>query len=178
MTGLILAAGSFAALIVISIVLLRFYKGRKYFFVLIPSYVISAFLYLQLFNLFPSDLGFLPQDWIEPLVIPDMVNGLLVLTLLFLTYWDTLYTTTFTGFSANLMVTLSRRGAMSREDFLRMHGAERELDIVSEWRIRNLVEGGYIARNGGDFQLRPKGRLLGMIVAIITRIMTGRAKGG
>jgi hypothetical protein len=178
MKGLVLAALSFALLMALSMALLRVYRGTKYFKMFLHAFALACAAYTGLHVLSPPDLGVLPATWLEPNGAVDFLNGLLVLALLFHSFWDVVYTVALTGFSGNLLVLLDHPGGLSRQEILGIHGAGEELDRVLAWRLPRLVGGGYVVLEGAGFRLRPKGWLIGSLTRVLKRILTAEEKGG
>lgn len=178
MKGLTLAVVAFVFLLGACAMLLRLYRGRKYFKVFLAAFAMAVAAYAGLFRILPDDLGFLPPDWREPHRALDFLNGLLVLTLGFHAFWDVIYTTTLTGFSANLMVLLARASGLSRAEIFQIYGADEKLDRVLAWRLPSLLKGGYLEAYGAGFRLRWKGWMVGTMTRGLKRLLTGRDEGG
>ncbi|MFQ5912845.1 MAG: hypothetical protein ACE5JS_06660, partial [Nitrospinota bacterium] len=153
MKGLLLAAGAFLLLVALSVVLLRFYRGKKHYKVFLSAFALAVGFYIVLYRALPENLGFVPPGWLEPHRTLDFLNGLLILTLGFVGFWDSVYTTVLTGFSANLMVLLAEGGELSREEILGLYGAGKKLDRVLAWRLPKLIEGNYLEAEGAGYRL-------------------------
>lgn len=178
MKGLVVALLAFGLLVVLAVVLLRHYRGTRYFMVLLRAWGASQTVYAVLYWLAPADLGVLPGGWLEPSAALDFLNGVLILVLLFHSFWDALYTTVLTGFSGNLMVLLDRRGGLTTDDILVEYGARDRLDRVLAWRLPKLLNGGYLAADGDGYRLRPKGLFIGTVARYLKRALTGAEAGG
>lgn len=178
MKGVLLALGAFFLLVVFAALFLRLYGGRKYYKVLLAAFAVAVGVYSILYRVLPADLGFLPAGWLEAAGALNFLNGLLILTLLFVAFWDTVYTTVLTGFSANLMALLAEGEGLSREEILRIHGAEDGLDRVLAWRLSKLSEGRYLEAEDAGFRLLPKGWLVGTAARWLKRALTGSEEGG
>lgn len=178
MKGVLLAAGAFFFLVALSVPLLRLHQGRKYYRVFWVAFGVAVGLYGIFFRVLPADLGFLPAGWLEAEGALDFLNGLLILTLLFVAFWDAVYTTVLTGFSANLMALLAEGEGLSREEILRIYGAEEGVDRVLAWRLPRLLEGRYLEAEGAGFRLLPKGRWVGTAARWLKRALTGSEEGG
>lgn len=179
MKGLTLCAASFLGLALAVLVLLRFYRGKDYFKICLAGYLFALVSYSAGFILLPADLGFLPGRFLESLKPVDFFNGAFILTLLFQTFWNVSYAAFFTGFSANLMVTLFDAGekGLSSSDYLRVYGIDSPLDRVMAWRVPSLVEGGYIAAETGGYRLLRKGKIVAAISSCLKKILDIRGGG-
>ncbi len=178
MKGLVLAAVAFVVLIALSTVFLRLYRGRKHFRALLAAFGAALGVYGVLYRALPPDLGFLPGVLLEPHGGMDFANGVLVLALLFHGFWDTAYATAITGLSTNVIVLIGRAGGLATSDLLRLHHADREVDAVLAWRLRNLVQGGYVVLVDGAYRLRTKGRIVGAAARSVKILLTGTDAGG
>ena len=178
MKSLLLAGSSFALLVLLTITLLRAYRGKKYLHVFLASFVLSAFVYALAYFFTPMDLGLLPVSMIEENPSVGFANGLFVLILLFHCFADVSYTTVLTGFSTNLIVHIARRGRITAQDLERIYGLATGQDPVTEWRIHHLVNGRYVAREeGGKYRLLPKGRRVALIAVFLQRLFNTREGG-
>ena len=178
MRGVVLASVSFLALVGLCAGGLRFYSGRKYFKIFLVAFAVAAAVYALLYRALPDDLGVLPVGWLEPNGTVDFLNGILILVLLFHSFWDAVYTTALTGFSGNLIVLLHRHGGLSRDQLLEIYGAREEIDRVLAWRLPNLLEGGYLRAEGAGYRLRPKGWLIGRVTRWLKLLLTAHDTSG
>lgn len=181
MKGIALALLSFALLVGLSVVLLRRYRGRKHYRVLLAAFATASAAYVGAHVATPADLGVFAERWLEPNRAVDIANGAVLLALLFHSYWDTLYTAVLTGFSANLLVVLDREGGLGIDEVVRIYGADGADDHLVARRVRGLVEDGYLAATrpqDGSVRLTPKGRAMACLVKILKRLLTGRVEGG
>ena len=163
MKGPLLAIVSMGVLVVSSMILLRVYRGRKYYRMFLLAFAGSLGFYSLCFHRLPSDLGFLPPAWVMHNVQADFWNGALILALIFHLYWNTLYAVALTGFSTNLMIHLAQPHGRSLDEILEIYGAKLPLDGVLAWRIDNLVRGQCLAQDAEGFQLLSKGRRLAKV---------------
>lgn len=171
MTGLLLAFLSFFLLILLAVLFLRRYRGRKYFFPLLGAFLLSACFYSAAFFSFPEEPDIAPRL--------NFLNGLLILALLFHGFWDTLYTSFITGFSSGLLVRLLNRGAagMSEEELLEIYGGKTEASHLLTHRLDNLTVGGYLRREGDSFKLLPKGRFFALLTRAVQKTLNMGAGG-
>ena len=102
--------------------------------------------------------GFLTPAFLEPHPAIDFWNGIVMLTLIFHSFWDFCYAAAFTGFSSNLLVLLRKRESLSLSEILKIYGEEGEQGILS-WRLPNLIRGNYLAEKDGRLYLGFKGML-------------------
>lgn len=178
MKGVAVAGIAFLVLAVLSAALLRRYRGQRHFRPLLLAFALAVAAYAALHAALPADLGVLPARWLEPSTSLDFLNGLLVLALLFHSFWDAVYTSALTGLSANVIVLMRREGGLSGAQVCRWYGAGEPLDRILAWRLPRLVAGGYVEPVGDGFRLRPKGRLVGQVTRALKRALTGREEGG
>lgn len=171
MKGLLLAAGAFGLIVGGSMVLLRLYKGKKYYRVLLAAYAAATTAYCLAFAAWPADAGLLPAGWKEPSSAVDFANGLLVLTLLFHGFWNTSYAAALTGFSSNLMVLLWQNDGLTKEQLLAMYGAGGSQDPVLAWRLPNLLHGGYLEETPQGLRLLPRGRSVAKLTRFLQRTL-------
>ena len=177
MKSLLLAGFSFLLLILLSIIFLRCYRGKKYLHMFLAAYIISFSFYALLYLLSPANLGFLTDSLIDEGQGIGFVNGFLILFLLFHCFADVSYTTVLTGFSTNLIVHIAKRGALKAEDLDAIYGLSAVHDPVTEWRISHLVNGLYVAAEGGGYRLLPKGRRVAVIARFLQRLFNTREGG-
>ena len=159
MKGILLSLVSFLFLFSISLILLRFYRGKKYFKVLLLAYVLAILFYSLLWKSTGGDHGRI-----------DFWNGFILLALIFHSFWDFCYTTAFTGFSTNLLVLLSKEKSLSLKEILKIYGEEGEQGILS-WRLPNLIRGNYLTEREGRLFLRPKGKILALLTLFLKRAL-------
>lgn len=171
MKSIFLAFLSFLFLLASVLIMLRFYNGRKYFRVLIAGFILSIPFYVILYKISPSNFYFLPPTQLEPHTAMDFWNGLILLFLVFHSFWDFCYTSAFTGFSSNLLVILSRTGEMSQTQILDLYAAKGGLDGILSWRLPNLVRGKYLKEEHGRYLLLPKGRAVAWITQTLKRLL-------
>ncbi len=177
MKSILLAGFSFLLLILMTIVLLRGYRGKKYLHMFLIAFGISVLLYALIYFLTPVDLGFLPIFLTDEGRGIGFANGLLILFLLFHCFADVSYTTVLTGFSTNLIVHIAKRGTLKTEDLDRIYGLSLGHDPVTEWRISHLVNGRYVAAEGGGFRLLPKGRWVALAANFLQRLFNTKESG-
>ena len=158
MKGLFLAGFSFLVLVVLSLIFLRFYRGKKYYRMFLLAFIGALGIYVYLQVALPDDLGFLPRWLVESRRAVDFWNGLLVLLLIFHIYWDVAYATALTGFSSNLMILLSRPNGLSMGEILEIYGAGSPLDRVLLWRLDSLLRGKYLKQEASGFRILTKGK--------------------
>lgn len=171
MKSILVAFLSFLFLVATVLVMLRCYRGRKYFRILIAGFVLSIPFYIFLYRLSPSNFYFFPTSLLEPNRRMDFWNGLILLFLSFHTFWDFCYTSAFTGFSSNLLVILSRTGKMSEAQILDLYAAKGGLDGILSWRLPNLVQGKYLKEDHGRYSLLAKGRTVALITRSLKRLL-------
>lgn len=174
MKGLLLSLLAFVCLLLAVMGSLRLYRGKRYFHVLILCFFVSAGLYWFFYRNLPSNLGFLPGAWMEPDPRFDFWNGLIVLFLIFHSFWDFAYTTAFTGFSSNLLVLLSKQGSLKREEIDAIYSRQGFSREIMDWRLPNLVKGNYVALEEGRLRLLWKGRLFAVTVLFLKRLLVLR----
>lgn len=160
MKGLLLAGLSFLVLMGLSLVLLRFYRGKKYYRVFLLAFAMMLLFYGAIYRLCPDDLAFLPPLLVEPNQQVDFWLGAFVLFLLFHIFWDVAYAAVLTGFSSHLIVLLSRSGGMSLSELLKIYHASEPVDGVLAWRIEGLIRGKYLVSEGAGFRLTRRGAFL------------------
>lgn len=163
MKGFLLAVASMGVLVVLSMVLLRVYRGRKYYRMFLLAFAGALGFYSFCFYRSSPDLGFLPSEWMLGNAQSDFWNGVLVLSLTFHLYWNTTYAVALTGFSSNLMIHLAQPHGRSLDELLEIYGAKLPLDGVLAWRIDNLIKGRCLVQGAMGFQLLPKGRVVARI---------------
>lgn len=176
--GVLLAGVAFLCLMTISVLLLRLYHGKRYYRVFLIAFAVALGFYGLFYAVLPTDLGFLSPKWLERHRPLEFLNGILILGMLFLWFWDTFYTAVLTGFSSNLMVILAAGGTRSPQEVLRIYGAEKELDSILAWRLPKLLDGGYIEAHGAGYRIRSKGRKIGRLARFLQRLLTGSEEGG
>ncbi len=172
MKGICLSLISFFLFVVVSIFLVKVYRGRKFFHLFLAEFPFVFLFYLFLFRSVPGNLTLLPNFLVEPSPSVDFWNGVLLLSLLFHIFWDAIYAIVFTGFSSELTVQLFRKGnqGFSVEEALKAFGDDRELDHILTWRMPNLLKGGYLAAEGNRYRLLPKGRMAGRLGLFLKKL--------
>lgn len=173
MKGILTGFAAFLFLMAVSVVAVRRYSGKKYFRPLVGVFLLAVVFYAVLFLLLPRDPGFLPSSWRVGNPAVDFANGLLLLSLLFHSYWDTVYTSFFTGFSTKILMQLAKAGnaGLSLEALMRLYSEMPGKNPVLSVRLQNLVQGRYLAPLGqGRFRLLPKGHFFAVVSRFFQRI--------
>lgn len=181
MKGILLAAFSLICYFAVSVPFLRGYQGRKPYKVIQASFVFAVMVYILLFRSLPDNLGFLPQPWLEPNRTIDLINGILLLALLYNPYLVVYYCTSFNGLSTQILVFLHERGTFTAKELLDLFGVStdpQKEDPTTAWRLTNLLNGGYVERSGAGYHLRWKGRIVAKLTWVLKRIVSAGDPGG
>lgn len=152
MKGILLALASFGFLTAASVVAVRLYPGKKYFKPLIGAFLLAVSAYTLLFAVLPGSSN------LDPAL--DFGNGLFILFLLFNGFWDGIYTSFLTGFSTGILIRFLQKGrpGLTEGEVLRMYQTDPSNNPVMDLRLKNLMEGRYLAAAGeGCYRLRLKG---------------------
>jgi hypothetical protein len=152
MIRLLLPVAGTIAFFVASLVTVRGLRPRdpKRFFLAYAALVVlaDALLYLRLW----------PIARIEDAL--GLACDLSLQLLACLTMWNAFYSVLW-GFSGSLMYDLFNEPALRhRERLIRSYEGDGELDRILARRLPNLIQGGFINRDGSTLRLRPKGVLL------------------
>lgn len=157
MSGLLLSFGCFLLLIVISIILLRLYRGTKRVRPLVAAYGVA----LAIYGIFYPSSRVGAEFW----------NGILVLTLAFQGYANVVNTTVFTGFAAHLLALVAERKVLTFEQALCLYREKGGLDKVLSWRLAHLCGGKYLKKMGESYRLLPKGRRVAKSVQFLKELL-------
>ena len=170
MKGLLVALVSMGVLVIFSMILLRVYRGKKYYRMFLLAFIGALGFYSFCFHQLAPDLGFLPPAWVLSDERADFWNGVLILSLVFHLYWNTVYAIVLTGFSSNLMIHLTRPSGQSLGEVLEIYGANLPLDGVLAWRIENLIRSQCLTREAESFRLLSKGRRMARIGQFLKKL--------
>lgn len=168
MNGLLLSLAAFGVLVALSVVAIRFSSVKKYFKPLIGSFLVSTLLYSVMY-------------WfVWPRVSAvEYWNGMLILFLLFHSYWDTIYTSFLTGFSSGMLIRILRYGdrGVTIEDLILKYGCTQKASPVVTARLDNLLSGRYIQKGERGYFLLPKGKFFAVLTKTIQKSLNMGAGG-
>lgn len=174
MKGLACALAGFLVFVIASTLFLRARAWSKHFRALVAAFPAGLSAYIALFIVVPASLPVFPRCLREPSSPIDFLNGALVYILLFHLFWDFVYAAAITGFSAGMMLKIERaapRGISAGELVDCYRGPDGE-DAVTSPRMRNLVGGNYLRRQGGTLTLTRKGRLVARAARFFARALS------
>lgn len=166
MQGLLSCFLAFLCLIIFSVIYLKLYRGKKYYLPLLGAFGTSLLIYFLIYFRLPASLF---AGAAEPVFGIDLLNGVILLTLFFHSYWDFMYAVVFTGFSSNILVMLSQKGQVPKEEIYRF--CQKSNDQIWTWRLSGLSESRYIEKTDKGYRLCGKGRLLASVVWALQRLL-------
>lgn len=170
MKGIFLSIVFFLFDVLLTVWMLRRYRGKKYLRVFLLAFAITVTVYSAAYALLPEDIGFLPSQWLEWNTAVDFWNGILLLALLFHCFADVAYTTVLTGFSTNLLVHVAKRGPLTARDIEEIYGVTGGRDPVTDWRMEHLVQGKYVLADKDGYRMLPKGGAVASLARFLQKL--------
>jgi hypothetical protein len=135
----------------------RVYRGKEEYKALLSSFGAALALYVILYELLPPSLGFIAADWLERSSAVGLWNGLLILVMLFHSFWAFTYAC-WTGPSIGLLITILRRGkGLTADDALELFGQAEPVNLVLVRRLPKLIKNGFVRDADGAYRLTSKG---------------------
>ena len=152
MPGLLAVAISFFSFFVVQVVLFNLFTIKRRFQALVGMWFCLSVLYGFLFAIFQHRL---PVKWLASTRIETIVsflNGATLYLLLFLVYCCFYFTDH--SLTVAFAIEFDARGSMTRDDLKQRF----PYDAMLEQRLADLIANQYVRRDGGAYQLAPKGR--------------------
>lgn len=146
--------------VLISIPLVRLYKGEKFFrpMALVFAILVLAYTFLFFRAIPPMEFG----------------GGLLFFTLAYLASQNFIHGSFLTGFSSEILMKIldKKEAGMTVEELLQNYSGESGTNLWLQKRIRKLVEGNYVEPLEKDsFRLLPKGKMIAKSTLLIQKLL-------
>lgn len=166
--GLVLAGIGFVVFLVAKAVLFRRRVPEKRFMAMVRLVRWTGVLLVCAYVITPRDLGFLPEGMTQAGWGVDLMNGLLVLTFLFIGY-SMFYFLVDRGFSVRILIEIEN----SPERRLRQEQiAERyPMEMVLRRRLNEMVDIGSVRLYQGRYVNTPKGNRSAAGFAFVKRFL-------
>jgi hypothetical protein len=163
------------ALVLGTIVGLRFYRGSKEFKVFFGAFMGAIAFYALGFQILPPDLGFIPAACTETSPAIDFANGLLILSLVFHGFWSFGYFVCVSP-SMSVLIALRRRGRVgfNRDEAMALQGGPEQDNLLFRRRLPKLVQGGYVDQKGSGYQLLERGARVAAIGLLLKRVINSQ----
>jgi hypothetical protein len=161
-------------MLVIASIASRVYRGKEEYKALLSSFGAALALYVILYELLPPSLGFLGAAWLDQSPAVGLWNGLLILVMMFHSFWAFTYAC-WTGPSIGLLINiLRRRKGLSADDALELFGQAEPVNLVLVRRVPKLIRNGFVREADGAYRLTPKGERYAAVGVVLRWIINMR----
>lgn len=170
--GLVLAGLLVATWAVVQGTVFQLRAPRKAFASMVAWFAPMLPAYVLLYLLTPPDLGFFSERFALAATTLGLLNGLIVLVLLFLT-GVLFYYHADRSITVRLLIELARapQQRLSLDQLQAVCGVE----VLMQDRLETMAINGFLVQRDGRYHLAPKGRLGGLGGSIARRVLTMKA---
>lgn len=180
MKGLIISLATLVCYGLSTVVAAHVWRPKRHLKLFVYTIPVGVVVYLLAYWLTPSDLYFLPGNWICSNRWVDLIYGIAVFLIGCHGFACAAFVTC-NGFSVSLLVAIheARRQSVSTQNLVARFRTADGTDSIYNWRVPHLQERNYIQINPGNGQcmLTAKGLLVARLARFLKRLMN-LGKGG